>query len=362
MNKERRLHTRSFKIVFILTLMLLLMALLVVGCAQKSTTNSNSGTTTSTNYSSTPASTDGKGGAGQATNPNGIVKNECSECHEMWPEVATWQTSVHASISCKTCHRDYDPNQNKAAHDNGAFAKPISSKNQVSDEVCRSCHAMQNRLATLLPDLIAPHEKHEAGKVSCLACHRFVTHGNIAERKVTTRADYAKYDQWNIQLAKKAAPQVMRRPNMFVCITCHEQRKVTTACAACHYFEDRKSLPSHENPQWGVVHGKAGRQDVNNCAKCHYDKESQKFATPSTGDIIADFARANSYCYGCHLKRPPNHDSGWMGKHPAMARDRGLPNCLACHDRNQPGANVTGTYCNTCHWFPIPTPPAPKTP
>lgn len=356
MIKGKNAHKYSFKMVAVFAVMLLLMALVVVGCAKKTEAPAPSETaTTTTTTTTTPGE---KAPANEAS--TAVATNACSECHEMWPEVATWQTSVHAKVACTVCHKDYNGANNKGAHDSGSFAKPIVIKTPVSDDVCRSCHAMENRSETLLPDLIAPHKKHEGGKVPCLACHRFVTHGNIAERKVTTRPEYSNYDQWNTQMAQKAAPGVMRRPNMFVCINCHDQRKVTTKCAACHYYPDRKTLPSHENAQWGVTHGKSGRADVNNCAKCHYDKESQKFATPSTGDLIADFARANSYCYGCHLKRPANHDGQWMSKHATFANERGLLNCFACHDKNQPGANVTGTYCNTCHWFTTPAKPAPK--
>ncbi len=356
MDKLKKLHTGSFRTVVVFAAIMLMMALLVVGC------NSTSTTTTSTSDAAKTTQTAATGEQASApannTDDKSVAQTDCTSCHEMWPEITTWQTSVHANVPCLTCHKGYDPNQNKGAHDSGAFAKPIKVKNAVSDEACRSCHAMQNRDATLLPDLIAPHAKHEGGKVPCLACHRFVTHGNIAERKVTTRAQFSDYSQWTPDTAKKAAPGVFRRPNMFVCINCHEQRKVTTKCAACHYYPDRKSLPSHEDPTWRSIHGKSGRADVNNCAKCHYDKESQKFATPSTGDIIADFARANTYCYGCHNKRPANHDGQWMAKHPQMATSKGLPNCFACHDKNQPGANVTGTYCNTCHWFTTPAPAA----
>lgn len=363
MDKQKKVHTGSLRTVLAFAVMMLLTALLIVGCSATTTnTTSSNEKDTATTTTTQPASSGDTTATQAVDNKTTVAKNECSECHEMWPEVTTWQTSVHANIPCTTCHTGVSASDFRAAHDSG-FQKPIAIRNKpVSDEVCRSCHAMQNRLATLLPDLIAPHEKHEAGKVPCLACHRFVAHGNIADRKVTTREEFSNYDLWTPQLAEKAAPQVMRRPNMFVCINCHESRNVTTKCSACHYYSDRKSLPSHEDPQWKVIHGKTGRQDVDNCAKCHYDKESQKFATPSTGDVIADFARANSYCYGCHLKRPATHDGTWMSKHATFAKERGLLNCFACHDKNQPGPNVTGTYCNTCHWFPAtsPAPPAAK--
>lgn len=343
MNCAKRVNLHSVKAT-IFVVLLLVLALWVAGCAQQSSP------TTSVVKEDTPAKVDN----------TTIAKNECSECHEMWPEVATWQTSVHTKIACTSCHKGVTAADFKAAHESGSFQKPITIRNKkVPNEACTSCHAMNNRVVTPLPDLIIPHDRHEKASVACLDCHRFVAHGNIGERKVTDRAEFSSYDNWSPQLAEKAAPGVQRRPNMFVCINCHESRKVITKCAACHYWPDRASLPSHDNPLWKVSHGKPGRQDVNNCAKCHYDKENKKFASPSTGDIIADFARANSYCYRCHLKRPADHDAQWMGKHSQRASEKGILNCLACHDKNHPGPNVTGTYCNTCHWFPVAKPQEP---
>lgn len=108
---------------------------------------------------------------------------------------------------------------------------------------------------------------------------------------------------------------------------------------------------THAGSQWSTTHGQTGRQNVNTCTGCHYDDANKKFFTPSTKDEIADYARANSFCYNCHLKRPASHGSSWMAIHTSAARSKGLLNCFTCHDKNEPGANVTGTYCNTCHWF-----------
>lgn len=335
----------SLKGAFIFPLVLLMLAVVLVGCGQSNSTSPES--------TSNPSSTTADKAKPVKVDDNAIAQNECSQCHEMWPEIATWQTSVHEKIACSKCHTNLDNGAMKSAHDSKSFAKPIVLKSsKVESTVCTDCHAMANRDVTPMPDLIIPHDKHAKAGVDCLSCHKYIAHGNLGERKVTNRPEYSDYDKWDVQLAKKAAPGVMRRPNMFVCINCHEARKVTTKCSVCHYWPDRATLPSHEVSDWSVNHGKTGRADVNNCAKCHYDKESQKFITPSTGDKIADFARANTYCYNCHLKRPASHDAQWMGKHANFASKNGLLNCFACHDKNQPGANVTGTYCNTCHWFP----------
>ncbi len=357
--------TKSRKGLLLLVGIMLLLVVFAVGCSKKADTpTTTAGTSTPAAETSTPSKEPKPEPVKTAKAPAGnqIADSCATACHEMWPQVATWQTGVHARISCTTCHVDVKADEFKAAHESSTFAKPIAIRSKpVPDSACQGCHAVENRNFTPLPDLIIPHDQHIKANVACLDCHRFIAHGNLGQRKVTTRPQYANYDQWNPTMAKQVAPDVQRRPNMFVCIKCHEQRKITTKCAACHYWPNRATLPSHENPAWGTTHGKAGRQDVNDCAKCHYDKEAQKFATPSIGDLISDFARANTYCYNCHLKRPPNHDATWMAKHPDMANSRGILNCFACHDKDQPKPNVTGTYCNTCHWFKD-TPKAPAAP
>ena len=216
MNRER-LHKWSLKTATLFTALLVILAFLVVGCGPKTAPTSGEKTAPAgTSTGATNTSGEDKEAPAKVNNTT-IAQTQCAECHDMWPENATWQTSVDAKVDCLVCHEGYNPTQNKAAHDGKSFQKPIALRNTtVSDEACQSCHAMENRDATLLPDLIAPHSKHAAAKISCLECHRFTTHGNIAERKVTTRAEFADYNQWSPQMANKAAPGVQRRPNMFV--------------------------------------------------------------------------------------------------------------------------------------------------
>jgi len=105
---------------------------------------------------------------------------------------------------------------------------------------------------------------------------------------------------------------------------------------------------SHQASAWGgTAHGITGRKAPDDCAYCHNDNEGPTYVTPSVGDKIADLARANSFCYSCHLQY--RHEE--IPVHSSRAQKNGLRNCFTCHDRNEPGSTATGTYCNICHWF-----------
>lgn len=278
-----------------------------------------------------------------------LANVSCAECHEMWPEVATWQISSHSKISCETCH-SVDVGEMKRAKEGGAYSKPIRLKQPVSDAVCDGCHSPY-RVATPSGDLIIPHDRHAKAGVGCLKCHQTVVHAGIAERAVTARPDYADYAKWTPETARKVATLPFVRPSMWTCLNCHKSLKVTSKCAACHTVYT--SLPSHEDPAWATSHGRVGRQNVSGCSKCHANREGPTMVDSKTGDKIIDFERATPFCYNCHRQRPASHDAQWMPKHPSAAQAKGLLNCFACHSVKQPaaGENVTGTYCNSCHWF-----------
>ncbi|MHB9094892.1 MAG: cytochrome c3 family protein [Eubacteriales bacterium] len=271
----------------------------------------------------------------------------CTGCHEMNPEVATWQVSSHSKIPCTACHQ-VKPSDFQAQHDSQSFTKPIKMTDAIPSNVCEQCHS-PNRVATTSGDLIIPHDRHAAAGVACVKCHAGVVHGKIAERG--SAAD-GKYESWDQDFAKKQATMYYREPSMWTCIGCHRQLKVTRRCGACH--TEIPSLPSHDNPTWKSDHGKSARADIGGCTKCHVTPGSPTFVTPSTGDKAADFARAQEFCYSCHLQRPAMHENSMIPVHPSKVAQRGIQNCLTCHnpDPPKPEAKVTGTYCNQCHWLP----------
>jgi hypothetical protein len=283
--------------------------------------------------------------------PDGKISSiECAKCHEMQPEIATWMVGSHSQISCDKCHTKVDPAAMQAAQSTGSFSKPIKLKEKVSGDTCKQCHS-SNRVFSLSGDLIVPHDRHDKARVGCTECHDTVGHAGIAERSVTTRPEYSNYAAWTPELAKKVATRPFQRPSMWDCIDCHAKAKVDTPCADCHKVWT--SLPSHDRADWLSAHGREGRNNVSNCSMCHANKEGAKTIPSGTGDGIIDFERATPYCYGCHMKRPAFHGDNFMSQHANNAKSKGLLNCFACHSLNQPKTpqNVTGTYCNNCHWF-----------
>lgn len=285
----------------------------------------------------------------QETKAQSAATSNCTGCHEMTPEVVTWEVSSHSKIPCTSCHVNVKASDFQARHDSQSFVKPISMADDIiPNSVCEQCHSL-NRQVTPSGDLIIPHDKHEAKGVACVKCHAGVVHGKIAERNLTADGNY---DIWNRDYANQVATRYFLAPNMWTCINCHKTVGVTTQCRACH--TEITDLPSHDNPNWLSIHGKEARANIDECTRCHSTPGSPKFVTPSTGDKAADFARAQEFCYSCHLKRPAMHGNSMIPIHPARVADRGIQNCLTCHnpDQPKPGAKVTGTYCNQCHWLP----------
>ncbi|MFZ5641375.1 MAG: hypothetical protein ACOY4Q_11910 [Bacillota bacterium] len=276
---------------------------------------------------------------------------DCTGCHEMQPEIMTWQISSHSRVPCTGCH-DVDPADYQGKHDTSSFTRPIKISDGIPSSVCMRCHT-ENREATVSGDLIIPHDRHAAAGVTCVKCHSGVVHAKIADRGLTAGGELGDYKAWNLDVARQAATKYYTQPSMWTCIGCHKQAGITRRCSACHTAIP--GLPSHDLPAWKAEHGKTARANIGECTKCHVTPGVPKFLTPSTGDPAADFARAQEFCYDCHLKRPDMHEKSMVPAHPAKVAAKGIQNCLTCHDRDQQkpagGGKTTGTYCNRCHWL-----------
>ena len=295
-------------------------------------------------------------GKDSSPQPNGLEES-CTGCHELKPEILTWQISSHSKIPCTSCH-DIDLSRYESGHsteEQSAQEKknltvPIKMADAIPNTVCEQCHT-SNREATVSGDLIIPHDKHSAVGVLCVKCHSGVVHAKIADRELTVSGKLSDLDAWNVDEAKKVSTNYYLQPSMWVCLECHKSANVTRECNACH--TSIPSLPSHEAPTWKSTHGKTARTGIGDCTKCHVIPGEPQFIKKSTGDIAADFARAQSFCYDCHLVRPEMHEKSMIPIHPAKVAERGIQNCLACHDKAkpEPGTNITTTYCNQCHWL-----------
>lgn len=286
--------------------------------------------------------------------PYTLSDKECFGCHEMKPEITTWKISSHSKVPCTACH-DVNPAsyQTKVS----IYQRPIKMSDTIPDSVCEQCHS-SNRGVTPGGDLKIPHSRHKNAEVACVKCHAGVVHAKISERGLTTEGKLSDYNVWDENTAKQVAVGFYTKPDMWTCINCHKAANVTTRCGACH--SQIPELPSHNNPNWISVHGKIAQSNIGECTKCHVTPGQPMFATPSIGSKAADFVRTTQFCYNCHKKLPNMHVNNWMSIHPQKALEKGINNCVACHDINQPTGrkNVTGTYCNQCHWISLTSDPA----
>lgn len=277
----------------------------------------------------------------------GQIPDSCTGCHEIVPEILTWQISSHSKFACTECH-DVKMEDYRLKHDSQHYEAPIRITDAIPNTVCEKCHT-SSREATVSGDLIIPHDKHAAAGVACVKCHSGVVHAKIADRGLTVLKNENSV-VWDIEKAKQIATNYYLQPSMWTCISCHKQAGITRQCSACH--TSIPGLPSHEQPSWKAEHGKVARVNIGECTKCHATPGTPHFITPSTGDLAADFARAQEYCYNCHLQRPEMHEKSMVQVHPEKAAARGSQNCLTCHDREQPKekGTVAETHCNNCHW------------
>lgn len=281
----------------------------------------------------------------------------CSKCHEMTPEYRTWQASSHSQIRCVECHIPPGLGNlivHKVAalkelylHFTDSYEKPIAMGHEIEDSICQQCHSKQRHF-TVSGDLIIPHSKHEDNKVHCVKCHSGVAHGNIARRGKTSSGDLA---SWTLNKGKDEMTAKKVRPQMVICMECHQKLVVSNRCTTCH-----KALPipqDHKVNTWinGASHGLLAEKNIGYCHSCHsYGvkiKEGINLVDPTK------YIRGNSFCSHCHQTRPQNHTADWLKIHKPQAIAKGTRNCFACHNSAQPtaGENTTATYCNKCHWF-----------
>ncbi|KNZ70543.1 NapC/NirT cytochrome c domain-containing protein [Thermincola ferriacetica] len=310
-----------------------------------------------------------------------IPSKMCGACHMMKPEYYTWLASSHAKVNCISCHIPPGPGPFIKANITGvkhffkmatkSYVAPIIKLGPMSDAACERCHNMENRIVTTSEDLIIPHGKHKKQKVNCSKCHQGITHGNIAKRKITYEGDY---QRWNATLGqslmKNNAEYV--RPDMDLCMRCHQLRKVTVACDACHKNGMKPADHLKGNFRNGG-HGKIAAGDLGYCDSCHSYmsekkietlKEPEKYLQYLGGDknqnnslSVITYSRENTWCKACHQKRPPSHNEAmFIEKHGQMAQ-KDKQRCYTCHDNQGPqgpkgqgGPNtVANISCNECH-------------
>jgi nitrate/TMAO reductase-like tetraheme cytochrome c subunit len=296
----------------------------------------------------------------------------CASCHEMKPEYYTWKASSHSEVDCVNCHTGSTKEEYAKAKANGlvqvfkkttqTYTAPIRMPNQIEDASCEKCHNISTRDVTPTGDLIIPHDKHKNKGIKCFQCHSGVAHGKIADRKMTYQSDYG---EWDDTLGNAVMSEVKYiKPEMDTCMKCHEARKVTLECSACHktgMFPD-----NHKRNEFKLLnHGSHAQKDVENCNSCHSYMSSEEIKgfekIPTVNKFlskekIADkkitaqgYAKMNTFCKDCHSLRPTSHTSNFISSHGSTAK-QSTEKCEACHDIQDKGnSTVTTVTCNSCH-------------
>lgn len=215
----------------------------------------------------------------------------------MGAQYETWSASVHANVSCRSCHVPPDRVSQTlhGARMLGEFYLSLVSPSRRPDLMpapvngaCQSCHI---DLRTVSPsgDLNIPHRAHVVVLgLTCVRCHKFLVH--------------------------RTNPGGTHTPWMAGCLVCHDGRTAKRECSACH--TDKRVPEGHRAADWLVVHSQ--RQKVIDCAKCHRWTED--------------------WCVRCHSRRPRLHTARWRTDH--RDKVKAHRNCEACH---------AGTFCFRCH-------------
>ncbi|WP_066315049.1 NapC/NirT family cytochrome c [Bacillus sp. FJAT-29814] len=296
----------------------------------------------------------------------------CSSCHEIKPEYYTWKVSTHSEVECISCHVEPGAKNLAKAKVEGVvelykkttdtYTAPIQMPKDIPNSACESCHNMKTRDVTASGDLIIPHDKHMDKDIKCTQCHSGVAHGKIAERKVTFKSDYGKWDE---QLGKSMmSDKKFTSPKMDTCMECHRARQVTTECKACHTSEMYPK--THKKEDFKLeTHGNLAEKEITKCNECHqymsdgditlfndkpaYTKflNNEKIETKKVSH--QDYAKENTYCQKCHLQRPASHNKGFISNH-GIEANKNEQTCLTCHDYQKTGKNKTSNVtCSSCH-------------
>ncbi len=261
----------------------------------------------------------------------------CKSCHVIEPFYNSWFNSTHSNITCVACHRkgSWGAQLVYRLSTVRSLVKYLSTgefergrkKEIVLSEVCEHCHVPEKEISPS-GDIIIDHPKHlEVEGILCLTCHKEIGH---REKKKVTAA-------------------------METCYECHGQKDgPSDDCSICH---SEKALPDNHVKGWGESHGwtalKEGKEDCLEChskpkgfcVECHKERppshddrwnfaHSQLAAKTKTGCFTC---HKNEYCLKCH--REP-HPTGWMKKHPSVARSEGIADCYECHGKK---------HCADCH-------------
>lgn len=153
----------------------------------------------------------------------------CKNCHEMLPNILTWEYSSHNKIGCLKCHSDIELFNFTYKHVKGWVREPITKTVFMPNDTCQQCHS-QARPVTPTQGLMFPHELHLVKGIDCVDCHGNVTHYDVSDKAKKGSVNIQNIDQSVARkLSEENKPMTMRS-----CLVCHNGAKATAECLDCH--------------------------------------------------------------------------------------------------------------------------------
>ncbi len=214
-------------------------------------------------------------------------------------------------------------------------------------------------------------DKGHAFSDACLGCHRDVLDGPRTVSRV--RVDHthiveARFRCVDCHSATGHGPTAgtPNRPQMSLCVTCHDGTKASAECETCHVGDitGTRSPSIDQYPQitLGRVRTCRGCHPVDACNACHGLElpHSEDFARGEVHGRQAAFSRkkvcARCHEYGyCRTRCHPHaahpsesHAKDWNRAHAASSGPRAQAQCRSCH-------KYADFRCNMCHsGYPAP--------
>jgi len=231
-----------------------------------------------------------------------------------------------AGVACENCHpaatSKLASDNLRAGHDNCQ-----SCHEEQLGSQCNYCHVDPENIqpaAAAVRELLFSHERHVSQKnVECATCHPGLE-----------EADYA-------------TPKHM--PSMATCNTCHNDRKVTNACEACHTSFVRLVPPDHLVGNFKKEHKQLTRLGTleTSCSTCHTQSFCAECHAPAAlaqfgkGALMADptprtFPGNGSQQMSLQLA----HDMNYRFTHGIDAKAKSA-DCYSCHSQQE--------FCAECH-------------
>jgi len=240
------------------------------------------------------------------------------------PILFSHQRHLALGVGCVLCH--------SAIEDS---VVPMGAPFPNHDQ-CGLCHLMN------LPDVSKLYPK-----ATCDACHENYIAGEEPARIMASPANLSFAHKTHIEagiecttchvnMEQVTIANTQQLPRMKECVSCHDKRRISTACITCHpAFNERlltdqvpagfmpsgAQMPDDHSLEWLNSHGVAARMDPQRCMACH----------------------GQNRCLDCHdaVGKPDKvHPGDWILLHPRRARSAGS-SCQSCHR--------TESFCADCH-------------